>query len=103
MQDPNYEVPNLRYALEFRSSMTNQWRVVAKVDNVRLDRQLIRVLTGLVPVGAKEVRIVDLWRVPRAIWSESNSRTVAAKLYNCLLYTSPSPRDRQKSRMPSSA
>ena len=25
------------------------------------------------------------------------------KTYNCLLYTSPSPRDRQKSRMPSSA
>ena len=23
--------------------------------------------------------------------------------YDCLLYTSPSPRDRQKSRMPSSA
>ena len=26
-----------------------------------------------------------------------------AKASNCLLYTSPSPRDRQKSRMPSSA
>ena len=26
-----------------------------------------------------------------------------SKFYNCLLYTSPSPRDRQKSRMPSSA
>ena len=25
------------------------------------------------------------------------------EVYNCLLYTSPSPRDRQKSRMPSSA
>ena len=25
------------------------------------------------------------------------------QLYTCLLYTSPSPRDRQKSRMPSSA
>ena len=25
------------------------------------------------------------------------------QLFNCLLYTSPSPRDRQKSRMPSSA
>ena len=25
------------------------------------------------------------------------------KQYGCLLYTSPSPRDRQKSRMPSSA
>ena len=28
---------------------------------------------------------------------------IAAALINCLLYTSPSPRDRQKSRMPSSA
>ena len=26
-----------------------------------------------------------------------------ASVYTCLLYTSPSPRDRQKSRMPSSA
>ena len=26
-----------------------------------------------------------------------------AETYHCLLYTSPSPRDRQKSRMPSSA
>ena len=26
-----------------------------------------------------------------------------AKYFTCLLYTSPSPRDRQKSRMPSSA
>ena len=37
----------------------------------------------------------------------SNSRLraaiAAAKSINCLLYTSPSPRDRQKSRMPSSA
>ena len=28
---------------------------------------------------------------------------IAAMLFICLLYTSPSPRDRQKSRMPSSA
>ena len=28
---------------------------------------------------------------------------IAYLLYTCLLYTSPSPRDRQKSRMPSSA
>ena len=28
---------------------------------------------------------------------------VTGCVYNCLLYTSPSPRDRQKSRMPSSA
>ena len=28
---------------------------------------------------------------------------IVGKAYDCLLYTSPSPRDRQKSRMPSSA
>ena len=28
---------------------------------------------------------------------------LAMRYYTCLLYTSPSPRDRQKSRMPSSA
>ena len=28
---------------------------------------------------------------------------IKTKMFNCLLYTSPSPRDRQKSRMPSSA
>ena len=31
------------------------------------------------------------------------SKKNVATLYICLLYTSPSPRDRQKSRMPSSA
>ena len=30
-------------------------------------------------------------------------REVSLKAFDCLLYTSPSPRDRQKSRMPSSA
>ena len=32
-----------------------------------------------------------------------NKLKINAVIYNCLLYTSPSPRDRQKSRMPSSA
>ena len=34
----------------------------------------------------------DLWQVDDTLMA-----------YTCLLYTSPSPRDRQKSRMPSSA
>ena len=32
-----------------------------------------------------------------------NDHSLAVEVENCLLYTSPSPRDRQKSRMPSSA
>ena len=35
--------------------------------------------------------------------SQEGSVTVVRYDWNCLLYTSPSPRDRQKSRMPSSA
>ena len=38
----------------------------------------------------------DIQRFENSIASNSNIKT-------CLLYTSPSPRDRQKSRMPSSA
>ena len=34
---------------------------------------------------------------------ESARMKAKRKSFNCLLYTSPSPRDRQKSRMPSSA
>ena len=34
---------------------------------------------------------------------ELKARTALRTLVPCLLYTSPSPRDRQKSRMPSSA
>ena len=48
------------------------------------------------------------WAVLKAYESDQNKTWLAAlypklKAYRCLLYTSPSPRDRQKSRMPSSA
>ena len=39
---------------------------------------------------------------PQAVASEAQVGVVA-NFKSCLLYTSPSPRDRQKSRMPSSA
>ena len=34
---------------------------------------------------------------------DADSAAILERIYTCLLYTSPSPRDRQKSRMPSSA
>ena len=52
---------------------------------------------------------------PKSIWGFYSSESFSARYgavwiinhaefsYSCLLYTSPSPRDRQKSRMPSSA
>ena len=47
--------------------------------------------------------IVDLGGAPGS-WSQYLSSTLKnTKLLACLLYTSPSPRDRTRSRMPSSA
>ena len=51
-------------------------------------------------VGASSAFAVGIMM---AIISDYIKRIEKALLDNCLLYTSPSPRDRQKSRMPSSA
>ena len=37
------------------------------------------------------------------LWDTDKDKLIMFSWYTCLLYTSPSPRDRQKSRMPSSA
>ena len=41
--------------------------------------------------------------VQESIENKVDPAIMLALIYHCLLYTSPSPRDRQKSRMPSSA
>ena len=60
--------------------------------------------------GAGGIAVVRLsgpesYAVAAKVFCPANpaKRVEDAKGYTCLLYTSPSPRDRQKSRMPSSA
>ena len=58
-----------------------------------------RLLIGL---GASVILIA--WLSLAAAWYEPQRfATISGWTQTCLLYTSPSPRDRQKSRMPSSA
>ena len=57
---------------------------------------------GLIPLG------IGVWTLIRGLRrngdnDDDDSKITAVGLWGCLLYTSPSPRDRQKSRMPSSA
>ena len=49
--------------------------------------------------------LMRIWRVPPAerLRDVSTLSGLDERFHDCLLYTSPSPRDRQKSRMPSSA
>ena len=48
------------------------------------------------------IEIVDV-RIKRADLPQANSEAIYARMQTCLLYTSPSPRDKRQSRMPSSA
>ena len=61
---------------------------------------LLALLQDLAPLHGWSL---SLWHGDHR-WHDGSSR-IAAELSNwcCLLYTSPSPRDREKSRMPSSA
>ena len=52
--------------------------------------------SGLVPEAAGQIVFEPKYRNPDALRG-------IEEFTHCLLYTSPSPRDRQKSRMPSSA
>ena len=59
-------------------------------------------LNPLFPVERDMLSIFDLM-YDSLITIDDNYQPQAGLAESCLLYTSPSPRDRQKSRMPSSA
>ena len=65
-------------------------------DAMKLVRELFHVLFWL---ARTYTRVSD----PKAIAATFDEKRVPQLVNTCLLYTSPSPRDRQKSRMPSSA
>ena len=57
--------------------------------------------TAKIAIGA--VAIAHIGVLGHLVKNTSSVPAVNIPPVNCLLYTSPSPRDRQKSRMPSSA
>ena len=67
------------------------------------------IIKGLVLLGAGAVVLMLVLWLLSAVLDEAleqakrTLKSLQGKPYVCLLYTSPSPRDRQKSRMPSSA
>ena len=59
--------------------------------------------TGVYVAGVTEEFVTDYEELLGAMSRGAESRATAATGMNCLLYTSPSPRDQRGSRMPSSA
>ena len=67
--------------------MPNLKDIKTRIESVKKTRQITQAMKLV--AGAKLKRATDA--------------ATSARPYNCLLYTSPSPRDKRQSRMPSSA
>ena len=65
-----------------------------------LDKEKIKHVAKLARISVDEAKVDSLTKDLNSIFKFIEQLN---ELNTCLLYTSPSPRDRQKSRMPSSA
>ena len=79
-----------------KDGMDSTERIAQLVEQSKFHAQLHLVLLDGITFGGANV--VDLDELNKQL-----RLPVVAVMRRCLLYTSPSPRDRQKSRMPSSA
>ena len=69
------------------------------IGSIRGQLSLVEDQEIIVEVGGVGYRIF----IPPMTQKQFGETGCETLVYTCLLYTSPSPRDRQKSRMPSSA
>ena len=82
-------------------TLDDMWQKDAILDDEKLDHDSL----AIPKLHAKYLRIYNSF-VSLRDQQELTVKSVYRdrwEYYTCLLYTSPSPRDRQKSRMPSSA
>ena len=77
------------------TELQRQWVYRCGADHAAVDLARVLRVPGSVNTKNGARARVTSW--------EPDRRYTAAQLWNCLLYTSPSPRDRTRSRMPSSA
>ena len=77
--------------------MTKQFNKLNKTFNVEVESEIVA--TETVPTA------IEREKPPRLSQDDitKDYEYTRGNLYSCLLYTSPSPRDRTRSRMPSSA
>ena len=77
------------------NSLQGSRQAVARASSEAAEQAVDATVAEPLPTGDLDLRVGKILSVEK--------HPEADTLYVCLLYTSPSPRDRQKSRMPSSA
>ena len=95
----DYGVGNLFSLRSSLQQLGQQAVVTADADTLRAADRLI--LPGVGAFGDAMAKLTATGLVP--VLKEQAEEKPLLGICLCLLYTSPSPRDRQKSRMPSSA
>ena len=102
-----YKIITGKYQGCVAPSLTKEEVYITRGNDFRL--QKLRVRYDLRKFGFSS-RVVNNWNsLPNWVVSADTTNTLKARLdkcwhsQDCLLYTSPSPRDRTRSRMPSSA
>ena len=86
---------------EFRRDRNTIMRPVTELSRLALDRHSLKEDNPIRPVTELARLGLDRWLDSKVITNRSDDGTYTTS--SCLLYTSPSPRDKRQSRMPSSA
>ena len=96
----NYVLSGNCYKVRLLASLLNTELNTIAVDFHPGQEHKSEAMLQLNPAGTLPILTVD-----NHVFTETQAILlwIAKQFDNCLLYTSPSPRDRQKSRMPSSA
>ena len=97
---PNSEI--LKVTSEYKPAGDQPQAIDEIVKSIQ-DNEMEQVLLGVTGSGKTFTMAKIIEKLQRPTLILAPNKTLAAQLYGCLLYTSPSPRDTIRSRMPSSA
>ena len=80
-------------------------RLVDQIREVSLERDFVSNSDGSVLISQGNTQVLCTANIENKcpLWLKGTDRGWITAEYSCLLYTSPSPRDKRQSRMPSSA
>ena len=92
--------PGKHNIFDFLAPDRKSYLPVLSSTKIRQPEKTLKLGKYQIPLKKPEIQLL---RKSQPFWKTLGDHWIFSQIIRCLLYTSPSPRDRQKSRMPSSA